>query len=421
MVVITAIASWPVWSANVADKTLIGSLSVIHNAVGPPSEDVPKGQCVFSPEDCKDHRSPAVRASDTATEGMLDRNWLRGELGSADSETAKKYGPVLYDAKSFTWGEIQDIRKDPKQRDALIKQKQNNWMKVAEQIKTEDPEAYEYLQGTKGMERIGAGFIAILASVFFAMFDIMASVLVLLGFLIFRWAVVAAPILGTIGLLRPASSGLKRLTNAVLAAIFNIVIFGTGAAIYLFGVNLIMGTASLPGWLQVVLIWLTGVVGWLLLRPYRRVTQLGGKDSTRAVTSFGNWHRLFMRDVRQTATLQIVDAGGTNEPGKRGVAAGQQRPESRTETVVVGSGSQPAQPTVGRPETGERSAPDDSREPVPAAGSSAQRRRAENRNQWSEPEVADSPPTYTVYRPDSGDVTVPARTARRPESARTPG
>ena len=41
----------------------------------------------------------------------------------------------------------------------------------------------------------------------FAMFDLTASMLVLLGFLIFRWAVIAAPILGTIGLLRPASAG----------------------------------------------------------------------------------------------------------------------------------------------------------------------------------------------------------------------
>src|SRR5947207_8039512 len=186
-------------------------------------------------------------------------------------------------------------------------------MKISEQIKTEDPEAYEYLQGTKGMDRIGAGFIAILSSLFFAMFDITASLLILLGFVIFRWAVVAAPILGTVGLLKPASGGLRRLVNAVVAAMFNIIIFGTGAAIYLFAVDLIMSTASLPGWLQVVLIWLTGVVGWLLLRPYRRLTQLGGKDSSAPLTSVGNWHRLFFRDVRAAAALKLVEEGGTRE------------------------------------------------------------------------------------------------------------
>src|SRR5262249_31348933 len=151
-----------------------------------------------------------------------------------DSETAKKYGPVLYDAKSFTWAEIEDIRKDTrdhpddaKLRQKIIDEKSQRWMKVAEKIKTEDPEAYEYLQGTRGMDRIGAALIATLASLFFALFDIPASLLVLIGFLIFRWAVIAAPILGTVGLLRPASAGLRRLANAVIAAIFNIIIFGT--------------------------------------------------------------------------------------------------------------------------------------------------------------------------------------------------
>jgi hypothetical protein len=348
---------------------------------------------------------------------MLYRNWLRGVLGSADSQTAKKYGPVLYDAKSFSWDEIQKIRDHPDVRQANIERKQQNWMKVAEQIKQEDPEAYEYLQGTKGMERIGAGFIAILSSLFFALFDIMASVLVLLGFLIFRWAVIAAPILGTIGLLRPASSGLKRLANAVLAAIFNIIIFGTGAAIYLFGVDMIMSTASLPGWLQVVLIWLTGVVGWLLLRPYRRITQLGGKDSTRAVTSVGYWHRLFMRDMRQAATLQVIEAGGTKEPQHAGVAATQQRPESRTESVVVVGRPEADQPVAARPETGGSGRP--AREP--ATAERVPQRRGEQRGAaWHEPDVADGPPSYTIYRPGAGEVTVPAKEVRRPESARTP-
>src|SRR5678815_3215832 len=148
---------------------------------------------------------------------------------------------------------------------------------------------------------------------FFALFDLVASLLVLLGFLIFRWAVIAAPILGTVGLLRPASGGFRRLMNAVVAALFNIVIFGTGAAIYLFAVDLIMNTATLPGWLQVVLVWLCGVVGWLLLRPYRRITQLGGRDPAAAIASAGSWHRRFFRDVKETAPMAVSRPGGGSE------------------------------------------------------------------------------------------------------------
>ncbi len=366
MVVVTALAAWPVFSAHLADKALISSLAVVHDAVGPPRKDLPPDQCVFAnPSACQDHRPPAVRASDTATDTMLYRNWLRGLLGSADSVSAGQYGEALYDARSFSWDEVDRMRDNPSIRDEIIDRKAVQWMKVAEQIRTEDPEAYEYLTGTKGMERIGAGFIALLASVMFALFDLTASLLVLLGFLIFRWAVIAAPILGTVALLRPASAGFRRLVNAVVAALFNIVIFGTGAAVYLFAVDLIMNTPTLPGWLQVVLVWLCGVVGWLVLRPYRRITQLGGRDPAAAVASAGSWHRRFLTDLRETAPAAVARPAG----GAEVVADQPRRSEVRTD---------PAQ---------EEPARDPSRRMPPPSGTG-----------WSEP-AAESAPAVTIYRP----------------------
>jgi hypothetical protein len=180
---------------------------------------------------------------------------------------------------------------------------------------------------------------------------------------------------------------------------FNIIIFGTGAAIYSFAVTLIMGTASLPAWLQVVLIWLTGVVGWLLLRPYRRITQLGGKDSSRALTSFGNWHRLFFRDLRQA---QVVDAGGTAEPRglrrREPVVQNEVRPETRSEdaTVVAARSRRPEEEPI--------------REAVPTS-----QRRASHVPEWTEPDF-DEQPHYAIYRPETRDV--PVR-QRRPNSVAT--
>jgi len=198
----------------------------------------------------------------------------------------------------------------------------------------------------------------------------------------------------------------------VIAAVFNIVIFGTGSAIYLLAVTLILDTASLAGWLQVVLIWLTGVVGWLLLRPYRRITQLGGKDSTRAITSAGSWHRLFLRDVRQAAALKVVDAGGTNEPQRRGENGPvRQRPESRDEdSLPVGTGERSAS-------TGERVERPEER---PTRQGSPQRQRREPA--WQEPDSpAENAPSYSIYRPDSDRSTQDRTPARRPESANLPG
>jgi len=419
MVAVTAIAAWPVRSAQLADQSLISGLGAVHDAVGPPARDTPPDQCAVMrlPQQCKDHRTPAQRASDVAVQNILYRNWLRGTLGSADSETAQKYGPILYDSKSLTWGEYQAIKaetekyrnnpKDPnagRQRKDIFSRKQTNWEKVAKQIKVEDPAAYQYLQGTKGMDRIGAGFIAILSALFFALFDITASILVLLGFLIFRWAVIAAPVLGTVGMLRPASTGIRRLANAVIAAIFNIIIFGTGAAIYLFAVDLIMSTATLPAWLQVTLILLTGIVGWLLLRPYRRITQLGGRDSARQIAT-ASGHRSFFRDLRTAATLGVatpavealVDRRGSKGPIPD--APSTHRPETRTDDVVEAR-------TETRSRNEDRAIPEE-------RTTSATRRRP----QWTAPEHRDGPPSYSVYRPATREPSPTHPGRSRPESA----
>ena len=410
-VVVTAIASWPVYSAHLADQALVSSLSVVHDAVGPPSDAIPADACTRQDKSsCQDVRPPAVRASDLTVESMLYKNWLRGVLGSADSVTAQKYGQALYEARSFSWDEVENIRKDTSQRDPIIQRKNTQWMKVAEQIRTEDPEAYEYLTGARGMDRIGAGFIAMLASIMFAMFDLTASLLVLLGFLIFRWAVIAAPILGTVGLLRPASAGFRRLLNAVVAALFNIVIFGTGAAIYLFAVDLIMSTATLAGWLQVVLVWLCGVVGWLLLRPYRRITQLGGRDPSAAVASPGSWHRRFLRDARDAATLAVVlpaaeEALTKGRPGPAAPTRTEQRPDDNQRPEYRPDGTPP--PDGGTP----------SPSPAPAP---RRRMPAPDRGGWSEPSGVESAPNYSVYRPGRStaapDQQAPARPSARAEA-----
>ncbi|GAA2693328.1 MFS transporter [Actinoplanes palleronii] len=434
MVGVTAIAAWPVRSANLADQSLVTSLSVVHDALDPQTKaDVDNVCKLDDPAACADNRPPAVRASDTVTETMLYRNWLRGILGSADSETAKKYGFALYRAHSFRWDEAEDIRNNPGTREAAITRKKDQWKAISAQIKTEDPEAYQYLQGTNGMERIGSGFIAALAALMFAMFDLTASILVLLGFLVFRWAVIAAPVLGTVGLLQPASAGIRRLANAVVAAIFNIAIFGTGAAVYLFAVDLIMNTATLPGWLQVVLVWLCGVVGWLLLRPYRRITQLGGKDGAATIASGGSWHRRFFRDMREAAKLDVAEGGDTRPMiGKDGrvVFAEQRnlRPEARLEDPAHAAASR-NETTVTTANDGSRRAlparPDGKetvRETTPVAESTDAGRPTPSRTrrnaEWTEPDVAERPASYAIYRPETGSTTQEPATPRVRSEAR---
>jgi hypothetical protein len=180
-----------------------------------------------------------------------------------------------------------------------------------------------------------------------------------------------------------------------------------------------MNTASLAGWLQVLLVWLCGVVGWLLLRPYRRITQLGGKDSTRAIASAGSWHRRFFRDMREASRLEVAEGGGTREPvigDRRTVYVDQSnlRPEARLEDpsqasagrreVTSAPAGDPAGRSATRPdgaETTHESRP--ARTPArPAVPGPARPRRPAT---WSEPDVAEQPASYAIYRPETGSTT----------------
>ncbi|ADD40200.1 hypothetical protein [Stackebrandtia nassauensis] len=389
LVVVTAVAAYPTESAKYADSALTGSLNVIQDAVGPPAEEDCPGN-----EDCDDTRAPALRASDMATGEILYNNWVRSVFGQSpeveyagnnkkkvtDYNSAYKYGPALYDAQAFSWKEINDLRKaKPEEREGMRKDmvddKKDQWRKVTALIEKEDPEVYYNITGANGWDRVGTGFLALLSAIFFALFDITASILIILGFLIIRWAVVALPLIGTIAMLRPASAGFKRLISAVLAAVINVIVFGVAAAVYLFAVSQILA-ASLPGWLQVLLIGLIGAVAWMLLRPYRRIGSLRGGTSL-SDAAFGRKSKVeveqkvvIKKDGRPEDQSDEVESSidtNTKEPLMAG-AKGSRSNAGRAEGDA--SKGLPPRPTPGRS--------------APESGSGSEAR-----------------PGYAVYRPSS--------------------
>ncbi len=323
MALVTAVASWPVQASTVADKTLTGALGQISD-----------GMAV---NDTADSRPPAVRASGVLTETVLYRQWLRGVLGSADSDVARKYGPDLFKASAISWDEKKRMRKSASVRKQIIEDKAELWKDTANKIEEEDPDAYTHLKGERGSERIGAGMIGVIAALVVTPFDIMASLLILVAFMIIRLAVAFLPAIGTIGILQPAAGPLKGLLRTVVAAFINCIIFGAGSAVFLLAVEVIAGTGSLAGWQQILLIWITGLILWLLLRPYRRLTQLTGVDPFGELSrNLGNMHRTFFGDIKQigivgagTALGDIPDAAPKDKPATRG----SERPENFSSRV----------------------------------------------------------------------------------------
>jgi hypothetical protein len=308
LVLVTAVVRWPVKAAEYTDQALTLGMNLSTVLI---NDEMVEG-CIredgmdqerydelkeLNGEDfCIDTRTAAVVASDTVSGQVLYQNWLRTMLGQSEevrfqerngevvedaegnpvvteSNAAYKYGPALFAAQAFSWEESQDADESPTVRNRLIEEKQEDWQKLATRIQSEDPEAYANLSGQRAWERTGTGFLALLTAIFFSLFDLTASVLIILGFMIVRFAIVALPIIGTIALLRPAGGPFKRLVNTVLGAIINVAIFSLAAVIYIWASSRILAT-TMPVWLQVVLIGLLGVAAWLLLRPGRRILGL---------------------------------------------------------------------------------------------------------------------------------------------------
>ncbi|MEU5871847.1 hypothetical protein AB0A73_09840 [Glycomyces sp. NPDC047369] len=310
LVLVTAVVRWPVKAAEYTDKALTIGMDLSTVLI---SDDAAEG-CARIPDVdqdrydelkelngddfCIDTRSAAVTASDTVSGQVLYQNWLRTMLGQSEevtfrerngevveddegnpvvteANTAYKYGPALFAAQALSWQEDGEAQDSATYRNDLIAEKQELWQGLVAQIQTEDPEAYANISGQRAWERTGTGLLALLTAIFFSLFDLTASILIILGFMIVRFAIVALPIIGTIALLRPAGGPFKRLVNTVLGAIINVAIFSLAAVIYIWASSRILQTA-MPVWLQVVMIGLLGVAAWLLLRPGRRIAGLVG-------------------------------------------------------------------------------------------------------------------------------------------------
>lgn len=381
LVLVTAVARWPVQAASWADHGMSAGLNLSQGLI----QDEAAEGCISMPSlsngeyeearranpdaQCIDTRSAAVKASDMSTGDVLYQNWLRAMLGQGEevsykknggeiaqdadgnpevvkSNTAYKYGPALYAAQAMSWTEIKQAEQSTGERADIIEEKQENWRKLATVIQQEDPEAYEHLTGGRAWERTGSGLLALLTALFFSLFDITASVLIILGFMIVRFAVIALPIIGTIAILRPAGGPFKRLVNIVLAAVINVIVFAVAAVIYLFAADRILG-ANLPSWLQVMLIGLVGVAAWLLLRPFRRLSSFqgaGGPTDALFGRSADKERRKEVELERRRETIRQSEARpeSRSEPGQR---KQREHAEGRSEARAAPADRQPGQRT----------------------------------------------------------------------------
>ncbi|MDI3390167.1 hypothetical protein QIS99_28835 [Streptomyces sp. B-S-A8] len=295
MTVATAVASYPVAASQFADEAIDTTVAAIDQGIA--SVDL-NGSDDNGQENAEDktggvrpagyaqekitagdpYEAPTgVRAQDQTAHGnmlvhhVLYQEWLRGVFGDNDSKVAQKYGMQLLDAQALTWREA---RLPTDERREVVKEKKDQFAKIAEKVKAEDPTAYGYLTG-KTSGRLGAGGISNVQAAGANSFSMIADVIITVGKLMIRLLVIMFPAIAVIGLHRGASNSVKTAFGAAMAACINIPLFAVGAGVQLLIVReLADESVDLPSWAKALVMILTTVVLWKMLRPLARLTSM---------------------------------------------------------------------------------------------------------------------------------------------------
>jgi hypothetical protein len=261
MVLVTMVFRWPLVAGHAADETVTTTLGAVTGGLN--------------------DKAPGA-ASDAGTEAtagmheaLLYQSWLGGTFGDANSDVAKKYGPVIFDATALTWQQAAILKADPAAGKKIIDAKEKKFEDAAAKIKEEDPDAYEYLTGRRSDTRVGYAVLAGIATLCAVPFLFVAGLLVLGALIIVRFGVMLFPAFATLGLFPTMRSLVTGIGSTVAAALINAMVFGIGAAVTVLGMGVLLSpTTGAPPWLEVVLMLLLTIVMWVALRPFRRLTQM---------------------------------------------------------------------------------------------------------------------------------------------------
>ncbi len=297
MVLVTMVFRWPLVAGHAADETVTTTLGAVTGGLN--------------------DKAPGA-ASDAGTEAtagmheaLLYQSWLGGTFGDANSDVAKKYGPVIFDATALTWSQAAILKADPDQGKKIIDAKEKKFEDAAKQIKAEDPDAYEYLTGRRSDTRVGYAVLAGLATLCAVPFLFVAGLLVLGALIIVRFGVMLFPAFATLGLFPTMRTLVTGIGSTVAAALINAMVFGIGAAVTVLGMGVLLSpTTGAPPWLEVVLMLLLTIVMWVALRPFRRLTQMVSSRQNHFATASGGVSTA-TRGVARTGGRILTSAVGT--------------------------------------------------------------------------------------------------------------
>lgn len=194
---------------------------------------------------------------------VIYQNWLAGEFGAADSQTAQDLGRDLLRAQAWT---KQDVASGAADGSADEKKA------AFEDLATRMGPAYSTFQG-KNSNRTGPAVGATIQAISYGAFQGVALTGVFLAQLLLRIIVMAGPVIGLVGILFPAV--LRKVLTGIGAALVQVLALTAGSCVHLLAVDWVVDPArGIPLIGQIVATLLISVVLWAVLRPGRRIMDM---------------------------------------------------------------------------------------------------------------------------------------------------
>ncbi|MFI6101406.1 hypothetical protein ACIA8G_38170 [Lentzea sp. NPDC051213] len=197
-------------------------------------------------------------------DAVVYQSWLRGAFGTPEAPQAAEFGPRILKAQAWTTAEIAE-HKDADQ--AALSAKKAEWIALEGQLGT----AKGYFDGTDG-SRTGAGFLALLQSIAFSLFQLFAKAAVLLAQLLLRILTLAGPLIGLVALLH--HDLLRKVARAVAVTVFNVLVLAVLAGVHALLLQAIFNATGLSLLTRTLLGLMLTLVCFVIGKPLRRMWQM---------------------------------------------------------------------------------------------------------------------------------------------------
>ncbi|MPZ60158.1 MAG: hypothetical protein GEU93_02445 [Propionibacteriales bacterium] len=206
-------------------------------------------------------------------EEIIYPTWSAGQFGSADSPTARRYGPELYWSTHYTWAEVEEMRGDPDAAEEIAEEKGETYERIAQEVQDSDPAAYAHFTGNEAQYRLGQAVMSWPFVLFTALFIAFGLALVAIGFLMVRLFVVAFPVIGLIGAHPKGHVHIQGLWDLFAAALWNVVKFNFIVGVYTLAVGALLVVNMNPLGKLFFLVVLT-VVCLMIAKPFRALKSM---------------------------------------------------------------------------------------------------------------------------------------------------